>query len=136
MKNLEARMAASGEKGGAAKAVLPPVKANEVRLSDGRIIEMREATGADEMIVPAQLGKVFTSDGAGSIIYMNCLIIRTVVSIDGKPVEAMRSFEAYRDFMGNIKGKDLTRIKALYNKLNDDVDDEEGNDEAEDKSKP
>src|SRR5579875_1683739 len=71
---------------------------NEVRLSDGRVVEMRESTGADEMAVAAELGDVFQANGGGAIIYQSCLIAKTVKSIDGKPLPPMRGYSAYRDF--------------------------------------
>lgn len=97
---------------------------NQLKLSDGRIIEMREQVGNDEMIVAAQLGKVFTPDGGGAVVFQSCLIARTIVSIDEKKCEPLRGYESYRDFLGQFSGKDLTRIKKLYEKLNDDIDTE------------
>jgi hypothetical protein len=98
---------------------------NQVKLSDGRIVEMRESTGADEMIVSGELGDTFTANGAGAIIFQSCLIAKTVTSIDGKPIMPMRGFTAYRDFAGSFKSKDWNKIKNLYDKLNGD---NEGND--------
>lgn len=97
-----------------------PLADNQVKLSDGRVVEMREQLGNDEMIVAAQLGNVFTPDGAGAVIFQSCLIARTITSIDGVKPQPMRNYEAYRDFLAQFKGKDFNRIKKLYEKLNGD----------------
>lgn len=98
---------------------------DEVKLSDGRVLKLRESVGSDEMIVAAQLGDVFEVNGAGSVIFNTCLIARSIVSIDGKPIQSMRSYEEVRDFLGTVKGKDYKKIATLYRKLNNE--DEGGN---------
>ncbi|GIM47040.1 hypothetical protein DNHGIG_25890 [Collibacillus ludicampi] len=103
-----------------------PLAENQVRLSDGRIVEMREAVGSDEMIVAGQLGDVFEANGAGGVIFQTCLIARTITKIDGQPVQNLRGYESVRDFLAGFKAKDWNKIRALYNKLNGD--DAQGND--------
>jgi len=98
---------------------------NEVRLSDGRVVEMRESTGADEMIVSAELGDNFEANGGGFLIMRSCLVAKTITKIDGKPIQPMRGFGAYRDFAASFKAKDWNKIRALYDRLNGD---DEGND--------
>ncbi|MBL0386228.1 hypothetical protein JJB07_06125 [Tumebacillus sp. ITR2] len=98
---------------------------NQVRLSDGRIVDMREMLGSDEMIVAGQLGDVFEANGSGAIIFQNCLIVRTISKIDGVDVPRLRNYEQVRDFLSNFKAKDYTRIKRLFETLNGD---QEGND--------
>lgn len=100
------------------------LKENQVGLSDGRIIEMREATGADELAVAGELGNAFQANGGGTVIYLTCLIVKTIISIDGKPVRPMHGYEAYREFAATFKSKDFTKIRNLYRKLSGD---EEGN---------
>jgi hypothetical protein len=97
---------------------------NQVKLSDGRIVEIRESTGADELVVAAELGDTFQANGGGGVIFMTCLIAKTVVSIDGKPLPPLRGYAAYRDFASQFKSKDWNKIRNLYQKLNGD----EGND--------
>lgn len=99
---------------------------NEAKLSDGRVVTVRELVGSDEMIVAAQLGKVFTPDGGGAVVFQSCLIARSVESINGQPVTPMRSYSEYRDFLAMFKSKDYSKIKKLYDKVNGD--DAEGND--------
>jgi hypothetical protein len=99
---------------------------NEVRLSDGRIVTIKELVGSDEMVVAAQLGKVFTPDGGGAIVYRSCLVARSIESIDGKPVSPCKSFQDYRDLSGQFKSKDYALIKNKYEELNGEG--EEGND--------
>lgn len=98
---------------------------NQVRLSDGRVVEMRELLGSDEMVVAAQLGDVFEANGSGAIIFQNCLIARTIVKIDEQPAPRLRTYEHVRDFLSSFKGKDYAKIKRLFDKVNGDG---EGND--------
>lgn len=97
---------------------------NQVKLSDGRVITMREATGSDEMIVAGYLGDVYTADTSGSVILLNCLIAISIEKINDEKVSPLRGFEAFRDFMGSFKQKDWRKIRTLYYKINGD---EEGN---------
>lgn len=92
---------------------------NQVELSDGRIIEMRETTGADEMVVSAELGDTFATNGGGMVIFQSCLIAKSIDKIDNKPVPPMRDFSEYRDFMDLFRSKDWSKIRAVYLKLND-----------------
>lgn len=91
---------------------------NQVKLSDGRVVELRESTGADEMIVSAELGDTFTANGAGAVIFQSCLIAKTVTKINGQPLPPMRGFKTYREFAGGFKTKDWNKIKNLYTALN------------------
>lgn len=97
---------------------------NTVTLSDGRVVELREQKGSDEIVVAGQLGDLFTMDGAGAMIFQNFLIVSTITSIDGKPIEKKRNFEDVRDFLDTFKAKDWNKVKALHTKLNGD---DEGN---------
>ncbi|MDB5083315.1 MAG: hypothetical protein JWN30_201 [Bacilli bacterium] len=97
---------------------------DEVKLSDSRVVKLRETIGNDEMIVASQLGDIFEPNMAGQVIFNSCLMVRTIVSIDGKPVESMRKYEEVRDFLASFKGKDWKKIAAKYKQLNED----EGND--------
>jgi hypothetical protein len=91
---------------------------NQVKLSDGRIVELRELTGADEMIVSAELGKAFTPDAGGSVILQTCLLVKSIAAIDGQPVEKVKGFEGVRDFLKQFKSKDYNRIRMLYVSMN------------------
>lgn len=93
---------------------------NQIRLSDGRLVEMREMLGSDEMIVAGQLGGVFEPNGAGAVIFQSCLIVRTIVSVDGVEPPRFRNYEGVRDFLAGFKGKDYSKIKKLFEKLNGD----------------
>lgn len=93
---------------------------NQVRLSDGRILEMRELIGSDEMIVAGQLGDVFEPNGAGAVIFQTCLIARTITKVGDQEPPRFRSYEMVRDFLGNFKGKDYAKIKKLFEQLNSD----------------
>jgi hypothetical protein len=72
---------------------------NQVRLSDGRIVEMRELIGSDEMVVAGQLGDVFEPNGSGAVIFQTCLIVRTITKIGGVETPRFRSYENVRDFL-------------------------------------
>lgn len=98
---------------------------NQVKLSDGRIVEIRESTGADEMVVAAELGDTFGANGGGAVIFQSCLIAKTLSKINGEPVEPIRGFEGYRNFLSLFHSKDWNKIRNLYQKLNGD--DEQGN---------
>lgn len=93
---------------------------NEVKLSDGRIVKIREAKGSDEMIVSGELGSVFEPNGGGAVIFQNCLIAKTIIALDGQPVEPLKGFERVRDFAAQFSSKDWNKIKKLYDKLNSD----------------
>lgn len=91
---------------------------NQVKLSDGRIVEIRESTGADEMVISGELGDTFEANGGGFLIMRSCLIAKSITSINGNPVPPMRGFEQYRDFAGSFKTKDWNKIRELYDRLN------------------
>lgn len=93
---------------------------NQVRLSDGRIVEMRELVGSDEMIVAGQLGDVFEPNGAGAVIFQTCLIARTITKVGGIDTPRFRNYEGVREFLSNFKGKDYAKIKKLFETLNGD----------------
>lgn len=98
---------------------------NQVKLSDGRIVEMRESTGADEMAVAAELGDIFGANGGGAVIFQSCLMAKVISNINGEPVAPLRGYEEYRNFLSLFRSKDWTKIRILYQKLNGD--DELGN---------
>lgn len=98
---------------------------NQVKLSDGRIVEMRESTGADEMAVSAELGDVITNSAGGMLIFQSCLIAKVVTKINGESVAPLRGYEEYRNFLSLFRSKDWGKVRILYNKLNGD--DEQGN---------
>jgi hypothetical protein len=98
---------------------------NQVKLSDGRIIEIRETTGADEIVVAAELGDTFGANGGGAVIFQSCLMAKSISKIDGLPNKPIRDFGEYRDFLSSFRSKDWNKIRELYQKLNGD--DEKGN---------
>jgi len=98
---------------------------NQVQLSDGRIVELRESTGADEMIVAAELGDLVEANGAGMIVLQSCLIAKTIVKINDQPLQRLGSYAAYRDFLSQFKTRDWNKIRLLYATLNGV--DEQGN---------
>lgn len=102
---------------------------NQVKLSDGRVVTVREALGNDEMILAAQLGNVYEPNASGYTILRSCLVARCVEKVDDKTVLAMKKFSEYRDFMGQFKAKDWDKVVALFNQINTDVvpDEKEGN---------
>jgi hypothetical protein len=102
---------------------------NQVQLSDGRIVEVREARGNDEMIVAAQLGETLGAGSGGFIVFQNCMVARCIDKIDGgKPLQ-LKNFANYRDLMGGFNKKDWNKIEKLYNSLN--AEDEVGNEVKE-----
>jgi hypothetical protein len=91
---------------------------NQAQLSDGRIVELRESTGADEMIVAAELGDLVEANGAGMIVLQSCLIAKTIVKINDQSLPRMGSYAAYRDFLSQFKTRDWNKIRILYTTLN------------------
>lgn len=102
------------------------LKQNEVKMRDGRIVAIKEISGADEMIVASQLGKLFEPNGGGAFVFQTCLIARSVESVDGVPVKPMKGYEDYREFMGQFRGSDSAKIKAKYQEINGEGDEEAG----------
>lgn len=98
---------------------------NQVKLSDGRIVEIRESTGADEIAVAAELGDIFGANGGGAVIFQSCLMAKSISKINGEPVEPLRGYEEYRNFLSLFRSKDWSKVRNLYQKLNGD--DELGN---------
>lgn len=93
---------------------------DEVKLSDGRIVKLREGKGSDDFVIAAELGPVLAGNAGSAIILINAGIAKTIVSIDGKPVEPLRDFEKYRDLLDSFKSKDWSKISKKYNELNGD----------------
>jgi hypothetical protein len=95
---------------------------NQVKLSDGRIVTLREATGSTEMIVAAYLGDQYTPDTAGSVILMCCLVVYSIEKINEEKAPTLRKFEDFRDLMDSFRKVDFNKIRSLYYKMNSDAE--------------
>jgi len=103
---------------------MPELNPNQVALSDGRVVTMRETTGADEMAASAMLGKHFTQDAAGINLYSKALAHRAITDVDGSPLHnGPIKFDGFRSFWGSTKTRDGQRILKKYTDLNGDPDD-------------
>ena len=96
----------------------PEIGDDEVKLSDGRLVKMRETTGADEAAVVQLLGDHISLKGAGSQILIQADALKSIASIDGQNPPIMRSYNDYLKFAREFKTKDLQRITKKYVELN------------------
>lgn len=95
---------------------------DEVRLSDGRVVKMRETNGADEAAVAQMLGDKVSLQGAGAKVLVQANTLKSIVSIDGQTPSVMRS---YNDFIGlsrQFKSRDINRLMTKYAELNLEAD--------------
>lgn len=95
---------------------------DEVKLSDGRIVKMRETTGADEAAVAQMLGDKISLQGAGAAILVQANALKAIESIDGQGPPIMRSYNDYLKFARQIKTKDFNRITMKYMAMNNEAD--------------
>lgn len=97
---------------------------DEVKLTDGRLVKMKETTGADEAAVVQLLGNKISLSGAGSQILIQANALKSVVAIDGKTPPILCSYNDYLGFARGFKTKDLQRITKKYVELNMEIDSE------------
>lgn len=95
---------------------------DEVKLTDGRLIKMRETTGADEAAVVAMLGEHISLNGAGSQVLVQANALKSIASIDGQNPPIMRSYNDYLKFARMFSTKNLARITKKYVALNMEID--------------
>ena len=95
---------------------------DEIRLSDGRVVKMRETTGADETAVAQILGGKVSLQGAGSVVLVQANALKAIVSIGGQKPPVMNSYNAYLKFASSFKTRDLNRIKMKYADMNLEAD--------------
>ena len=100
---------------------------NQVKLSDGRVVTLRETTGSDEIAAAAMLGSHFTQDASGAALYTKALAHRAIVDIDGVAVtKGPIKFKDFNAFWKDIKTRDSGKLMVKYQEMNSDSD-EEGN---------
>jgi hypothetical protein len=97
---------------------------DEVLLSDGRIVKMREGTGADEISVAQMLGDRVSLQGAGAQILIQANALKTIESIDGQNPPVLRTYNDFLAFARQFKTKDLNKITRKYAELNIEADPE------------
>lgn len=95
---------------------------DEVKLSDGRVLKLRETTGADDAAVAQMLGSNVSLDGASAKILIEAQALKSIASIDGKEPPIMRSYNEYLTFARGFKTKDMGRIQKKYMDLNFEAD--------------
>lgn len=99
----------------------PEISDDEVRLSDGRLVKMRETTGADEAAVVAMLGDHISLNGAGSQVLVQANALKSIATIDGQAPPIMRSYNDYLKFARTFSTKNLARITKKYVALNMEI---------------
>lgn len=91
-------------------------------LSDGRVVTIRELTGADEMLSLKLCSKEMSLNekeiGAAIMQQQNVLIVLSILKIDDEPISPPQSMQAALEFMAKLKMKDWNKIKTVYNELN------------------
>jgi hypothetical protein len=104
---------------------------NEVRLSDGRIVVMRETTAADEAVVAQMLGDKVSLQGAGIQVLTQANALKAIESIDGEPLKkedgSRNLFRTYNDFLSaarQFKSKDMNKIIRKYAEMNLEADED------------
>jgi hypothetical protein len=96
---------------------------DEVKLSDGRTVKLRETTGADDAAVAQMLGNKVSLDGASAQILIQAQALKSIVSIDGQNPGIMKSYNDYLGMARGFKSKDMNRILKKYMELNFEADD-------------
>lgn len=99
----------------------PEIGEDEVKLSDGRLVKMRETTGADEAVVVSLLGDHISLSGAGGQVLVQANALKSIASIDEQSPPIMRSYNDYLKFARQFKTKDLTRLTKKYVALNMEI---------------
>lgn len=96
------------------------LKENEIRLSDGRIVELRELTGLDEMLIDqiASKDKNATNPIAYGMLTQRISTYYSIASIDGKTVERPGSVKEVYAMATQFKAKDTAIINKKYMELN------------------
>jgi hypothetical protein len=98
----------------------------KVTLSDGRVVTIRELTGADEMLSLKLCSKEISLNeneiGAALMQQQNVLIVLSVLKIDDEPQSPPNSMQGALEFMAKLKMRDWNKIKTAYNKLNSGED--------------
>ncbi len=95
---------------------------DEVKLSDGRIVKMRETNGADEAAVVQILGDHVSLQGAGAQVLVQANTLKAIVSIDGAAPPIFRSYNDYKSFARQFKTKDLNKLVRKYTQMNMELD--------------
>lgn len=94
----------------------------DVKLSDGRVVTVRELTGADEMLSIRLMGKEMSLDqkevGAAVMTQQNVLVCLSVFKIDGEPCKTPNSLEAVMQTLTQYKLSDWNKIRGAFNDLN------------------
>ncbi|MCF8566913.1 hypothetical protein LLE49_19525 [Alicyclobacillus tolerans] len=91
---------------------------DEVKLSDGRIVKMRETTGADDAAVAQMLGDKISLQGAGGAVFVQANALKAVVSVDGVPAPIMQNYRDFIKFSRTFKTRDMNRIASKYAQMN------------------
>ncbi|EPZ47632.1 hypothetical protein [Alicyclobacillus acidoterrestris] len=91
---------------------------NEIKLSDGRIVAMRESTGADDIAVARMLGDKVSLQGAGQTILMQANALKCIESIDNQPAPIMNNYETFVNLARQFKTKDMNKILLKYAEMN------------------
>lgn len=99
----------------------PEISDDEVKLSDGRLVKMRETTGADEAAVVSLLGNHISLDGAGGQVLIQANALKSIESIDGQSPPIMRSYNDYLKFARQFSTKNLARLTRKYVALNVEI---------------
>ena len=96
-----------------------------ITLYSGKVVQLRETTGLDETIVTRMLGKKFTADAAGAILYRTGLMARSVVSIDSEKPAEIKNAKDIDLFWARFTSKEKSQIDKAYSKLNEFKEDDE-----------
>lgn len=105
----------------------------EVKLSDGRVVVMRELTGLDEI----QMDKILAGDkqATSSTMALGLAMARlatlySIVSIDGKEVGAIHNMTEATKLAMEFRKRDLDKLAKVFQELNGDPDDSPESDAA------
>ncbi len=113
------------------KSVKEDLESNEVVLSTGSKVIMKESTGVDEIMVAQMLGDKVNLQGAGAQILMQANTLKCIESVDGQPLKkpdgATNFLRTYNDFLAAarlFKTKDLNRLMRKYAEMNLEADEQ------------
>lgn len=103
----------------------PDLAAHEVRLSDGRVVTLRETTAMDDARMEKVLTRAgYSMQGMGVMAYARACALASIESIDGRRPQPIRTPAELDATLMLFKTKDMNAIIERYGKLNGaDADD-------------
>lgn len=129
---LEARIIAAGDDPWGAQVEVEPEQPalgpNDVRLSTGEVVTLRETTGLDDELSEKLLSRMgYSTSGMGGVSFGRAMMLLAIESIGGRPVLRPRTKRDLDDLLRRFRTRDLVQLSRKYGEINGLGDD---NDES------